>query len=130
MNKSIKSLITETEKELSECKLVSEELKIGSNYMDYFDKGASIKLESEEYNDLDSEAQCVLITMKLAYLKALKLCQEIQDAKVKELKDKIQNEQAHMNNSDGKYCGKCVNVGKVEEIIDKIFGEETQAVGK
>ena len=51
--------------------------------------------------------------------KHLKLCQEIQNAKVKELKDELKQGLG--------FCGDCLYA---IEKIDKIFEEETQAVEK
>jgi len=106
---SIKSLITETEKEIlwtkNKCPLCNSSLVICCipNEETYYEckNGHTHKMISEDIlNDRN---------------KHLKLCQEIQDAKVEKLKEELF------------LCPEITNETPVFFIIDKIFGEETNS---
>ena len=108
---SFKYLITETENELDKLtkRLLGWE---GEIYLEVKDNKFKV------IKNYDIFIDTVNTDRAKERLKTLKLCQEIQDAKVNELKKEI--------NKNPDILGK----GMCEVIIDKIFEEETQAVEK
>jgi len=94
---TIKQLIQETE-ELLEAKKLTIEV-----------------LHKSEDNPVFVQTRNEIIKLGVK-LETLKLCQEIQDEKVNELKESLE--------SDSQYW----KVPEIKAKIDKIFGEETQAV--
>jgi hypothetical protein len=117
---SIKSLITETEKG---CRIFLYEIDF-----EYIDDLFERKVDCGDAEVITGETQYWQVCK--TKLETLKLCQEIQDAKVKELKEELTKPIASPAMepfvSQANYYAEARL--KVLKRIDKIFGDKSQAV--